>query len=97
MVLLNIRTEITLPSGFEISVSKMQKDPRSSAGLAKSTKLGYCYADLVQLFLYLSLLSFCLVHCLLCILVPCLLNCLAQASPGCYWSTNRMGYVFAVS
>lgn len=95
MVLLNIRTEFTLPSGFEISLCKMQEDPRSSAGLARSTKFGYCYADLVQL--YLFLLSFCLVHCLLCILVLCLLNCLAQASPGCYQSTYRMGQVFAVS
>lgn len=94
MVLLNIRTEITLPSGFEISVCKMQKDPRSSAGLARSTKFGYCYADPVQLFLYLSLLSFCLIYCLLYILVLCLLNCLAQASPGSYQSTYRMGHVF---
>lgn len=84
MVLLHIRTEFALPSGFEISVCKIQKDPRSSAGLARSTKFGYCYANLVQLFLYLSLLSFCLVHCLLCVLVLCLLNCLAQASTGRY-------------
>lgn len=38
MVLLNIRTEITLPSGFEMSVCKMQKDPRSSR-LSKEYKV----------------------------------------------------------
>lgn len=60
MSLLNVRTEIHLPSGFEISVRKMQKDPGSSAAQQGSTKLGSCRADLVQLFIYLSLLSFAL-------------------------------------
>lgn len=53
MILLNIRTESILPSGFEMSVCKMQKDPRNYAGLARSTKFVYCYADLVHQFLYL--------------------------------------------
>lgn len=80
--LLNVRAEIPLTSGFEISVWKKQKD-RSSAGLTRGYKVWVlsCWPGSSLS----PLLPFCFVHCLLCIFF-CLVfaQCLAQTSPVCY-------------
>lgn len=83
MSLLNVKTEIPLSSGFEISACKMQNDPRSSAGPAGEYKVWVllCWSGLA---LYLSFSAVFLLCTLFAVyLCPVFAQCLAQTSPVC--------------
>lgn len=84
MSLLNVTTEIPSPSGFEISVCKMQKDPRRSAGSAREYKVWVlsCWPGSALYLPFSAVVLLCTLPVVY--LCPMFAQCLAQTSPVCY-------------